>query len=487
MIKTRIAPSPTGELHIGTMRSLLYNYAFAKKSEGTFLLRVEDTDRERYVEGAMERMYQVIADYGLSWDEGPLVGGPNEPYLQSQRLDLYKKYALELVAQGHAYYCFCTKQRLEELRQAQQAAHLPVTKYDQACLALSADQVEANLQKKVPYVIRLKVPAERMLEYTDLVLGKVSFPSNDVEDQVLLKSDGYPTYHLAVVVDDHLMGVTHILRGREWLASTPKHLLLYDFLGWEMPKTGHLPVLKEVGATKKMSKRLGDVAAVDFLKNGYLPEALLNFLMLLGWNPGTDQELFTLAEFVKAFSLERIHKTDLVAFDREKLAWFNGHYLHALSAEGLYDRLVAWAKKWDVELVSAESDQSDIIQVIELIKDRLKVLADFNELASYFFRDPQVDPTMLSAYADQKWPAILTEFYRLYQELPESGWVSEQLETISQTVLTKTNSSAKAAFMTLRAAVTGQTATPPLFAVLEVLGKATVLRRLSAFLPPNSN
>ncbi len=487
LVKTRMAPSPTGEFHIGGMRTLLYNYAFAKKNHGKFLLRIEDTDRERFVEGAIERAYQVIKDYGLSWDEGPLVGGPNEPYVQSQRLDLYKKHALELVEKGHAYYCFCTKERLDEMRKKQQHEHLSVTKYDRHCLSLTSEQVAENLKTGVSYVIRMKVPSDRAVSYDDVFLGKIEVPSNDIEDQVLLKSDGFPTYHLAVVVDDHLMGVTHILRGREWLPSTPKHVLLYEFFGWDMPITGHFPVLKEVGSTKKMSKRFGDVAATDFLKNGYLPEALLNFIMLLGWNPGTEQEVFSLEEFIKVFSLERIHKTDLVAFDREKLLWFNGYYIRQLSDSDLYEKISAWAKKWDTDLNLELKDREFSTRILALIKDRMKLLSDFKELSTYFFVDPVVDTKAFSNHSGEKWQAILQGFEKAFSELEEGRWNKENLDKISHQVLEEQGFSPKEAFMTLRLAVTGQTATPPLFDVLELLGKREVGRRLKVVLPTNSN
>lgn len=486
-VKTRMAPSPTGEFHIGSMRTLLYNYAFAKKNHGKFLLRIEDTDRERFVEGALDRTYQIIGDYGLNWDEGPLVGGPNEPYVQSQRLGLYKKYALELVGKGHAYYCFCTKERLDEMRKKQQENHLRVTKYDRHCLSLTPDQVAESLKAGVPYVIRMKVPSDRAVSYEDVFLGRIDVPSSDIEDQILLKSDGFPTYHLAVVVDDHLMGVTHILRGREWLPSTPKHVLLYEFLGWEMPVTGHFPVLKEVGSTKKMSKRFGDVAAADFLANGYLPEALLNFIMLLGWNPGTEKEIFSLDEFVQAFSLERIHKTDLVAFDREKLSWFNGYYIRQLSDEILYDKISDWAKKWDVNLSSELKDRMFAIRILALIKDRMKILSDFKELSIYFFTDPMVDPKAFSIHSGERWQDILQGFEKVYAELEESFWAKENLDKVSHKVLEDFGYSPKEAFMTLRLAVTGQTATPPLFDVLELLGKDVVERRLKVALPTNSS
>ena len=475
MVRTRIAPSPTGEFHIGGMRTLLYNYAFAKKDHGKFVLRVEDTDRERFVKGALERALQVIKDYGLDWDEGPEVGGPFAPYFQSQRLDLYKKYALELVKEGHAYYCFCTKERLDEMRKIQQDAHLPTTKYDRKCLGLTAEQVKKNMESGAPHVIRLKVPSDRLISYDDLFLGKVEFPSNDVEDQILLKSDGFPTYHLAVVVDDHLMEITHILRGSEWLASTPKHILLYEFFGWEMPKTGHLPLLKEVGASKKMSKRFGDVVAAEFLKNGYLPQALLNFIMLLGWNPGTEKEIFSLKDFIDAFSLEHIHKTDLVAFDREKLLWFNGYYIRQMGEEALHDTLLAWAQKWGVDTGIGECGRDYVIKVLTLIKDRMKILADFSSLSGYFFADPKVEAGESE---------ILKNAVELLKEI--EPWTKEVLDKKLRDFVAERNYTTKEAFGALRLTITGEDATPPLADLLEVLGKDTVLRRIRAALSTNS-
>jgi glutamyl-tRNA synthetase len=469
------------------MRTLLYNYAFAKKNGGQFVLRVEDTDRERFVEGALERALQAITDYGLSWDEGPEVGGPFAPYIQSQRLALYKKYALELVAQGHAYYCFCTKDRLEDMRKAQQEARLPTTKYDQRCLGLSPDEVHTNLARGLEYVIRLKVPSNTPIAYTDLFLGKIAFPSNDVEDQILLKSDGFPTYHLAVVVDDHLMEITHILRGSEWLASTPKHVLLYEYFGWEMPKTGHLPVLKEVGANKKMSKRFGDVAAAEFLKNGYLPEALLNFIMLLGWNPGTEQEIFSLKAFIDVFSLEHIHKTDLVAFDREKLLWFNGYYIRQLTDAALYAKVVAWAQRWNVSLADGAHDREYTLKVLALIKDRMKTLAAFTELSDYFYTTPKVDKSALASYGGAKWQDLLTGFASVFAAVEQTDWHKEALDHAAHTFIETAKYGTKEAFMTLRVAITGSTATPPLFDVLELVGKTKVLARLNALVLENSS
>lgn len=487
MVRTRMAPSPTGEFHIGGMRTLLYNYAYAKAQGGKFVLRIEDTDRERFVEGAMERTYQVIKDYGLSWDEGPIVGGPYEPYVQSQRLELYKKYALELAQKGHAYYCFCTKERLDEMRKKQQEEHLSVTKYDGHCLNLTPDQVAENLKSGIPYVIRLKVPKGRVVSYDDMFLGQIDVPSADIEDQILLKSDGFPTYHLAVVVDDHLMGITHILRGREWLPSTPKHVLLYEFFGWEMPKTGHFPVLKEVGSTKKMSKRFGDVTAAEFLKNGYLPEALLNFIMLLGWNPGTETEIFSLEEFIRAFSLDRVHKTDLVAFDRDKLLWFNGYYIRQCSESVLYDKLSAWAEKWGVDLTMELADRGRAKKVLALVKDRMKTLVEFKTLVEYFYIEPKVDVKAFSSDSGDEWKSILTGLAGKFAGVKESSWTKENLDTLAHDFCKTTDYSTKEVFMTLRVAVTGQTATPPLFDVLELLGKQSTQSRIKSVLETKSS
>ena len=481
MVKTRMAPSPTGEFHIGSMRTLLYNYAFAKKNNGKFVLRIEDTDRERYVEGSVERMLDVIRYCGLDWDEGPEVGGPNAPYVQSQRLALYKNYALQLVEQDHAYYCFCTPERLEKMRADQRAQGVAATKYDRTCLSLSSEQVQQNLAGSMPYTIRLKVPKDEVITFTDLILGRVDYPSNDLDDQILLKSDGFPTYHLGVVVDDHLMGITHILRGSEWLASTPKHILLYRMLGWEMPATGHLPNLKEVGANKKMSKRFGDVSVTEFLRDGYLPEALLNFIMLLGWNPGTEKELYSVAEFIRDFTVAKIHSTDLVAFDRERLAWLNGYYIRSLADRELCTRLLAWAQKWQVQFgfdVDLRSEKA--VGVIFIVKDRMRTLGDFMLLASYFFTEPKVDKLELAKYSGGNQAAILQAFYQLYNGVGQDAWVVNHLDEISHDFIQKNDLTPKEAFMTLRFAVSGQSATPPIFDVLGLLGKDTVLRRIKS-------
>ncbi|MBN1162212.1 glutamate--tRNA ligase [Patescibacteria group bacterium] len=482
-VKTRMAPSPTGEYHIGHIRTLLYNYAFARKESGKFLIRIEDTDRERYVDGAVERILDVIEDYGFDWDEGPRVGGSCDSYIQSERLPIYKEKALELVSKGKAYYCFCTQERLKEMREMQQREGMPSTKYDRKCLQLTEKEVEKKLADNVPYVIRLKVPQGRIITYNDLVYGDMAVNSNDLDDQVLLKSDGFPTYHLGVVVDDHEMGVTHIMRGMDWLPSTPKHVLLYEAFGWEMPLHCHLPNLKELDGNRKLSKRFGSVFASDFLREGYLSEAVVNFLMFLGWNPGTEREIYSLEEFIKDFSVDRLQKTDLVSFDRKKLSWFNGQYIRALRTEVLLDRILIWADKYQVDLVSRDLDRGVILRVLDLVKDRLRVLSDFNDLALYFFTEPEIDKKLLCKFAKEKKAyEILEAFLDSFNKVADAGWTKENLENVCSLVLGIGEYKPKEAYMTLRVALTGREASPHIFDVLELLGKDVVLERITSAL-----
>jgi glutamyl-tRNA synthetase len=339
-VRTRFAPSPTGYLHIGGLRTALYSYLYAKQQGGTFVLRIEDTDQTRYVEGAVEKLIKVMDGIGLTADEGPVISdkpagiykdpryslltekGDKGPYIQSERHELYTKYARELLDKGHAYHCFCTPEDLDQMRAEQTAAKL-APMYDRRCLKLTPDEVAAKLASGVSHVIRLKIPRDRKIEFKDHVRGRVSFMGNQIDDQVLIKSDGLPTYHLANVVDDHLMEITHVLRAEEWLASTPKHIIMYEALGWPIPEFAHLPLILNADKTK-LSKRQNDVSVESYLEKGYSPDALLNFVVLMGWNPGkgSEQEIFSLEEMIKAFSLEGINKSGAV-FNLEKLDWFN--------------------------------------------------------------------------------------------------------------------------------------------------------------------
>ena len=323
--RVRFAPSPTGYLHVGGLRTALYNYLFAKRNNGTFVLRIEDTDRNRYVEGAVENLIKALNWAGLNYDEGPEVGGNFGPYLQSERLDIYKKYADELIEKGKAYYCFCTPERLKSLKEEQEKQKLPQAKYDKHCLHLSKEEIANNLAAGIAKVVRLNVEQNHTIKFDDIIREHVEFESNNVDDQVLIKSDGYPTYHLANVVDDHLMKITHVIRGEEWLSSTPKHVLLYDAFGWERPIFAHLPLLLNPDRSK-LSKRQGDVAVEDYRDKGYLKDALINFVALLGWNAGDDKEFYYMDELIYSFSLERVNKAGAV-FDLQKLNWLNAEHL----------------------------------------------------------------------------------------------------------------------------------------------------------------
>lgn len=466
-VRVRMAPSPTGEYHIGHIRTVLYNYAFAKKMGGSFIIRIEDTDRTRYVDGAVERILQVIRDYGLSWDEGPDTNGPFGPYTQSERLPIYKKYCEELIEKGVAYRCFCTEERLTQMREAQKAHGVPSTKYDRHCLRLSPEEVSEKLSSNTPHVVRLKIPDDRVISFTDVVFGKISVHSKEIDDQVLLKSDGFPTYHFAVVVDDHLMEITHVMRGNDWLPSTPKHVLLYEAFGWEMPVHIHLPNLKELGGTKKLSKRFGAVFAREFLDEGYLPEALLNFLMFLGWNPGGEKEIFSLEEFISVFDIEKIHKTDLVAFDRAKLSWINGQYVRDLPLE----RIVQYLLKDKPEDVSEEKFTS----IVKLSRDRIKKLSDFAAFTQFFYAKPKIDKTFSTPKAKEHLVAAMASLETVNDFTDEA--VTAELMKAIETHGFKTGEF----FMDLRIAIAGNKISPPINESMVILGKEESLARIDQF------
>ena len=355
MIKTRFAPSPTGLLHIGGLRTALFSYLIAKKNSGKFILRIEDTDQERFVEGGIENIIRSLKWAGIDVDEGVDIEGKGErgkgkegvivqkgengPYIQSERLDIYQKHIQKLLDGGHAYYCFCSKERLEELRKAQEVNKQP-TLYDGHCRNLTAEELQKKLAEKQTYVVRMKMPKEGTVKFVDLIRCEVEFKNELIDDQVLLKSDGFPTYHLAHIVDDHLMGITHVIRGEEWLPSVPKHLKLYEMFGWELPQFAHIPLLVNE-QKQKLSKRHGDVSVEDFINKGYLPEAMVNFIAFLGWNPGGDREIFSLKELEKEFSLEKVGKSAAV-FNREKLDWYNAQYIRKMSLKELTERCLSF-------------------------------------------------------------------------------------------------------------------------------------------------
>ena len=463
VVRTRIAPSPTGELHIGTLRTLLYDYALARKYNGQFIFRLEDTDQKRYVEGSEKRLMEVIKEYGLNWDEGPDIGGPYGPYVQTERLDIYQKYIKELLDKGLAYYCFCTQERLDELRATQKAAK-QVPKYDQHCLHLSKEEIQKNLDNKVPYTIRLVVPKNETIIFEDVIRGKIKFNTNEVDDQVLIKSNGIPTYHFAAVVDDHLMKITHVFRGEEWLTSTPKHLLLYRYFGWEPPIFAHLTVLLNADGHGKMSKRSGTTHAKSFLDEGYLPEAMLNFLMLLGWNPGDNQEFFTLDQFVDAFSLDHLHKKSPI-FDHKKLDYFNGYYLRQKSDEQLFDSF----KKF---LPIASDDQIGIL--IPVLKERIVKLSDLVTQTKFLFENVEYDKELLLKKGTDSKLAI--EMLAKSKEIVSVDFtgLSEKLAEL----IKSNNWNVGEFFMVFRVAICGSVFTPPVVECLPALGLEKTLEKL---------
>ena len=389
--RTRIAPSPTGYMHIGTLRTALYCYFLAKQTNGQFIIRIEDTDQERLVEGAVERLLHTFEALHIDHDEGPILEddilvdkGSVGPYVQSQRLSIYKPYVDSLLEQGHAYHCFCSKERLELMRQEQRATK-QTPKYDRTCLSLSAEVISTRISSGESSVVRMKVPDGQTV-FEDVIRGTLKFENQDIDDQVILKSDGFPTYHLAVVVDDHLMNITHVLRGEEWIPSTPKHIMLYNMLGWDAPVFAHLPLLLNPDKTK-LSKRQGDVAVEDYLKRGYLPETLINFVALLGFNPKGDQELYTVDELIALFDLTKVNKSGAV-LNMEKLDWMNNHYLKQLSREELL--LVAQP------FLQADTKREVVARALLIERDRVSRLDELQSHIEDYITEPAYDPSILA-------------------------------------------------------------------------------------------
>ena len=388
-VRTRFAPSPTGYMHVGNLRTALYTYLQAKHEGGTFILRIEDTDQGRYVEGATDIIYDTLRATGLNWDEGPDVGGPVGPYIQSQRMGIFRQYAEQLVAEGKAYYCFCDAQRLEELHAAQKAAG-EVSHYDGHCRDLSPEEVKAKLDAGVPYVIRQKIPREGVTAFDDLVYGHIEVENAELDDQILLKSDGMPTYNFANVVDDHLMGITHVIRGSEYLSSTPKYNLLYQAFGWEIPAYIHCPpVMKD--AQNKLSKRNGDASYQDLVAKGYLSEAILNYILLLGWSPKGEEEIFTLEEMVKIFDESGISKSPAI-FDPLKLRAINAEYIRRLPAEKFREM----ADPWIDQAVHVDIDRDLLCANLQ---PRCEVLGEIPEQLDFF---DAVVPYTTDLYTNKK-------------------------------------------------------------------------------------
>ncbi|HUJ75827.1 MAG TPA: glutamate--tRNA ligase [bacterium] len=471
-VRVRFAPSPTGELHVGGLRTALFNYLFARHHGGTFILRIEDTDQERYVEGAEAGIIEMLRWAGVDPDEGPHKPGACGPYRQSERLALYREAVERLLDAGLAYKCYCTPEELTEMRQQQIARGLP-PKYDGRHRNTPPEEQRAlEAEGRVP-VVRMKLPArDERLVVNDLVRGKVAFNSSQLDDQVLLKSDGFPTYHLAVVVDDHAMGITHVLRAEEWLPSTPKHLYLYKWLGWEPPQYAHLPLLLNEDRSK-MSKRKGDVAAEAYRRQGYLPEALLNFLALLGWSPGDDRELFTLPELVREFSIERIAKAGAV-FDRNKLNWMNQHYIQQLAPQRLEELL----RPYVAQTPYAAADPALLAKIYRAVQPALVTLADIGQHLPLFFL-PDAAPVPEGVRGTLHAPEARRVLAAFRERLTARGSVdAAAFGALMKEVQKETQVKGKALWAPMRAAITLAQEGPDLGLIVDVFGKERTLARI---------
>ncbi len=485
-MRTRFAPSPTGSLHIGGLRTALFAWLVAKQNKGTFFLRIEDTDKVREAAGSIENIVSTLAWSGLTPDEGVTIDengeivekGVHGPYFQSKRLDLYKKYADQLLAKGHAYHCFCTSERLEQMRKYQ-TEHKQPPMYDRTCCALTKEEAAERVEKGEKYVIRMKVPRSEKIEFYDEIYGKLSFMGHTVDDQVLMKSDGFPTYHLAHVVDDHLMKTDMVIRGEEWLSSLPKHLLLFKFLDLAPPKYAHMPLLLNKDRTK-LSKRQNDVSAESYQHKGYLPEVVINFLALLGWNPGTTQELFTLTELIDTFSLERVQKAGAV-FDIEKLDWLQGQWMRKMPSEEFASRI----KPIVAQQFPAANDDQLFEQRAGLMQERITFFSEAPSMMSFYYEEPA--PSMdIVVSAKQKvtqelLPTIMKLLIDTLEAIDESKWTMETLSSELFAAIEKAELKKGQVLWPLRAILTGREYSPGAFEVATLLGKEKTIERLHRF------
>ena len=467
-VRTRIAPSPTGkDVHVGSLATALMNYAWAKKNGGQFIIRIEDTDRSRLVEGGEEKMLKTFSELGLVADESPVVGGQYAPYRQSERLDIYKKHAEELITKGKAYYCVCTPERLDEMRKSQQAAK-SIPKYDRKCYH-DQENVKKQVEAGTKHVVRMLMPEEE-ISFDDVVRGKIIMHGSNLDDQVILKSDGFPTYHLGVVVDDHLMNITHVLRGEEWLPSTPKHIVLYKAFGWELPIFGHVSVLRNPDKSK-LSKRKNPVWASEYIERGILKEALLNYLALMGWSHPEEKEIFDLQEYIKVFDIKDIQTTAPV-FDPVKLEWMNGEYLRKMTHVELAQTIEEYLQKYHSEKYEIVMKNKELFaKSIPLVQERMKKISEYYELCEFYYRAPvgfEID---------------LTESKDILQKTEEKlkslvNWNTKEIGDVMSVICEETGSKRSQYFMNMRVAITGKKISPPLNESMEILGKEECLKRL---------
>ncbi len=475
-VRTRFAPSPTGYLHIGGLRTALYTYLFTRGQGGAFILRIEDTDQQREVEGAVDKIYASMAAAGLDYDEGPNVGGNFGPYIQSERRDIYKKYAEELVEKGGAYYCFCSKERLDDLR-AEYEGRGDTFKYDKHCLHLSPEEIQRRVASGESYVIRQNMPTEGKVSFDDALYGHIEVDADTLDDTVLLKSDGLPTYNFANVVDDHLMGITHVMRGTEYLSSTPKYNNLYEGFGWEKPVYIHLPpVMKD--QHRKLSKRHGDPSFEDLLEQGYLQEAIINYIALLGWSPGTDQEFFTVDALKRAFSLDGLSKSPAI-FDTAKLTWFNFAYIRDLP-EAEYD---AMARAWLENVLSI--DTMDYRRLCSLLQPRTECFAQLPELVDFLAEMPDFSVDLYTHKKMKTDPAIAQTSLEAVLPVLEgvASWTEADIHAAVSSKIEEMGIKNGQMLWPLRIAIAGKQSTPGgATEIAYLLGKDETLRRLRASL-----
>ncbi|CAG7840233.1 Glutamate--tRNA ligase [Clostridium haemolyticum] len=470
-VRTRFAPSPTGYMHVGNLRTALYTYLIAKHDNGKFILRIEDTDQGRYVEGAVDVIYRTLKMTGLTHDEGPDIGGPVGPYIQSQRRGLYLDYAKELVEKDEAYYCFCDKERLDSLKETS-----GTFKYDGHCRSLSKEEVEEKLASGIPYVIRQKNPLDGETTFEDEIYGTITVDNSELEDMILIKSDGLPTYNFANVIDDHLMGITHVVRGNEYLSSAPKYNRLYNAFGWDIPTYIHCPpIMKD--AHNKLSKRNGDASFEDLLAKGYLKDAVVNFIALLGWNPGTNQEIFTLEELVEQFDYRNIHKAPSI-FDTVKLKWMNGEYIKKLSLEKFHEYALPYYKEVFTE---EEMTKYNLLKLSEQVQTRIEVFTEIPELVSFVKELPDYD---ISIYAHKKMKTNSeNSLITLEKALPAlenlQDWTFDNLNDVIYALVKDLEVKNGVVFWPIRTALSGEASSPGgAFELAEILGKEESLKRI---------
>jgi glutamyl-tRNA synthetase len=472
-VRTRFAPSPTGYMHVGNLRTALYAYLIAKHEGGDFILRIEDTDQERQVEGALEIIYNTLKVTGLNHDEGPDIGGPVGPYIQSERTDIYMKHAKELIEKGEAYYCFCTKERLDLLRSNADALKRPF-RYDKHCMNLGQEDAESKLAAGVPYVIRQKNPVEGTTTFDDEIYGSITVDNSELDDMILIKSDGFPTYNFANVVDDHLMGITHVVRGSEYLSSSPKYNRLYEAFGWDIPVYVHCPpIMKD--ATHKLSKRHGDASFEDLIGQGYLKEAVLNFIALLGWHPGTDQEIFTFEELLETFDYKHISRSPAI-FDDVKLRWMNSEYIKKMSLKEFHELALPFYKQ-------AITKELDFNKISELLHTRTEMLneipdsIDFFEVLPEYSKDMFVHKKMKTNYENSL--VTLQKILPVFEALDD--WSLEPIKESCMGLVAELGVKNGIVLWPIRTALSGKQFTPGgAFEIAEILGKEESLKRIAA-------